>query len=239
MIDPVKIAVTTELQKIIDSGARMLEWDTEFWGVKVAETGHPDVDEWALEHTVGCVQMLLDSDEVDRLREAEDRGFRVMDVRVELRRPTAKFSGNGLYGADPEDVDPLVEIAREAHRITRFYADPKFPDERCDDLYEAWIRNSLDGWATETLIPADKSGYVTVHVAGRVASIGLIAVDARRRRIGLGSTLCHGAIGFAHAIGATDMTVVTQARNTPALRLFSRCGFQIRRTSYWLHKWYT
>jgi ribosomal protein S18 acetylase RimI-like enzyme len=238
MIDPVKLAVTTELQKIIDSGARVLTWDTEFWGIKVAETERPDVDEWALQNTVGCVQMLLESDEVERLREAEDRGFRVMDVRVELQRPTAYFPGNGLHSADGGDAEHLVRIARESHRITRFYADPKFPDERCDDLYEAWIKNSLGGWATDTLIPTDEAGYVTVHVAGKSASIGLIAVDERRRRIGLGSTLCHGAIGRAYGLGATDIKVVTQARNTPALRLFSRCGFQIRRTSYWLHKWY-
>jgi hypothetical protein len=30
---------------------RLLAWDTEFWGIRIAQTDHPDVDQWALENT--------------------------------------------------------------------------------------------------------------------------------------------------------------------------------------------
>jgi hypothetical protein len=39
---------------------------------------------------------------------------------------------------------------------------------RCDDLYEGWLRNSVDGWAQAVLVLGSAPlGYVTVHVDGR------------------------------------------------------------------------
>jgi dTDP-4-amino-4,6-dideoxy-D-galactose acyltransferase len=165
-----------------------------------------------------------------------------MDVRTELACvPQLADLPTGVRDARAEDADALRAIAAASHGVTRFYADPNFPDERCDELYDTWIRRSLEGWADAVLVAeADgrPAGYVSCHLDGGTGSIGLIAVDASARRSGLGVDLARAAIAWCATRGAERMTVVTQGRNVPALRTFQRAGFLASSVDLWLHKWY-
>lgn len=224
----------------------LLDWDTEFWGVPIGrvldgrlEPGR--VNEWARAHGVVCLYFLA-HDVPGEAAVAEDAGFRLMDVRVELARPAAADKTT-LREARPEDKAVLRRLAREHHRITRFYSDPRFPDERCDDLYETWIVRSLGGWADVVLVAerdGRPAGYMTVHAdpaAGR-GSLGLSSVDVSMRRQGVGRELARGAVAWCFTRGLDEVTVATQARNVPALRTFEACGFRVRDVGLWFHKWY-
>jgi dTDP-4-amino-4,6-dideoxy-D-galactose acyltransferase len=200
------------------------------------------VDAWAEENAVDCLYFLA-ADEPGAAVHAEDAGFRLVDVRIELERPAEGDERSTLRPARPEDRDQLLALARENHRITRFYADPQFPDERCDDLYEAWMVNSLEGWAAAVLIPdrpEDPAGYVTCHVDETTSSgsIGLIGVAPEARGRGLGHELVAGAVAWCRDSGQTRVTVVTQTRNVPALRMFESSGFRTEAVALWFHKWY-
>jgi ribosomal protein S18 acetylase RimI-like enzyme len=72
----------------------------------------------------------------------------------------------------------------------------------------------------------------------RLGSIGLIAVDERRRGAGIGVLLARAAVDWCTAHGAETMSVVTQVRNTQALRTFERVGFVVHEVGLWFHKWY-
>lgn len=216
-----------------------LEWDSEFWGFRIA-----NVDPWPVDPLVhlGAAdfgQFLSPAESIGRMQAATAQGYFVADVRVTLDRPT-------VHGMPPIDIrfyqdgdlPELVRIARESHRITRYYADPGFPNERCHDLYETWIRNSVEGWADTVLVAGTPAhGYCTVHLDGEVGSIGLIAVAEEARGQGSGRNLVHGAVRWAHAASATRMTVVTQGRNIQAQRVFQRCGFRTCDTKLWMHRW--
>jgi dTDP-4-amino-4,6-dideoxy-D-galactose acyltransferase len=200
------------------------------------------VDGWAREHDVDCLYYLA-PDEPGEAGAAEDGGFRLVDVRVELARETAGDDAGAVRASRQDDEPVLRRIARTNHPITRFYADPRFPDERCDDLYETWIARSLAGWADAVLV-ADRAGrpagYVSCHAdadAGR-GSIGLIGVDPAARGLGLGRGLVLGAVAWCRERGLREVTVVTQARNVPALRTFERCGFLTTDVGLWFHKWF-
>ena len=41
---------------------------------------------------------------------------------------------------------------RDSHRDSRFYYDPGFPNQRCDELYETWIDRSCHGYADTVLV---------------------------------------------------------------------------------------
>lgn len=219
----------------------LLAWDTEFWGVRIGQAYAPDVDRWAIENTIGCLCLLVSADDPDQIQDAEIRGFRYTDIRVKLERATAAANVAGIRDAVDVDIDRLAEIARGAHRITRFYSDPTFPRERCDDLYAGWIRNSCAGWAAAVLVAGPvgaPTGYVTVHFSDGAASIGLIAVDESCRGCGIGYDLVRAALGRAFDLDAELMTIVTQGRNVSALRVFERAGFRTCQTDVWLHRWY-
>jgi GNAT superfamily N-acetyltransferase len=201
------------------------------------------VDDWSAANAVGCMYFLADADDAPAAHIAEGAGFRLMDIRVELRRPAAAEVVDDVRPAREGDRESLREIARSSHRITRFYADPAFSRERCDELYDTWIAQSLDGWAEEVLVhDADgtPAGYVSCHLdePARLGSIGLIAVDERRRGAGIGVLLARAAVDWCTAHGAETMSVVTQVRNTQALRTFERVGFAVHEVGLWFHKWY-
>lgn len=220
--------------------ARLLTFDSEHFGIRVGQTNHSDVDEWAAANAVGVLFLLADSSNVEGINDACRRGFLVTDIRVELECKVRAFPTYGLRTAVMADLSGMVRIARESHRITRFYADPNFDRARCDDLYEAWIRNSFAGWAQQVFVYGTAGrplGYVTIHLESELASIGLIAVDASARGQGIGHLLCRGALGWAERHGARVMRTVTQARNREAVRLFEACGFRMTKTGVWLHKW--
>jgi dTDP-4-amino-4,6-dideoxy-D-galactose acyltransferase len=236
-----RVKVSTTTRTTATNPPRLLDWDSEFWGLKVGGAdGIEGLGQWAIENTVGLMCVLIDSDRPEEAQQAEADGFRFMDVRVTLERRTISCGG-GSRLARIEDLKPLKQIAHSAHRITRFYADPSLPDGRCDQLYEEWIRRSFAGWADLTLVAEREEkpvGYITVHLDGEASKIGLIAVHEDFRGRGVGTELLGSAINWAHSQKAKKMTVVTQGRNIPAQRLFQQGGFQTVETSLWFHRRY-
>ena len=200
------------------------------------------VDEWAEANEVECLYFLAAGDDPPSAHAAEEAGFRQMDVRVELAcRAQGGSLAEPVREARDEDQDTLRGIASSSHGATRFYADPNFPDDGCDALYDTWIRRSLEGWADGVLVgevDGRVAGYVSCHLDGATGSIGLIAVDESARGHGLGVDLASSAIAWCAGRGAERMTVVTQGRNVPALRTFQRAGFLASSLDLWFHKWY-
>jgi dTDP-4-amino-4,6-dideoxy-D-galactose acyltransferase len=231
------------------SPCSLLQWDTDFWRVRIGRVEGDvlsselvaRIDRWADEHVAACVYFLASGEDPASVHAAEDAGFHLMDLRTELGRDAAPGPAEGLRLAREEDREILRAIARSSHGITRFYADPRFPNDRCDDLYATWIERSLDGWAQAVLVVEAEgvaSGYVSVHLDGERGSIGLIAVDERARGRGLGEALSRGAVDWCAAAGASSVSVVTQGRNAAALRTFERAGFRTQSVGLWFHKWY-
>jgi dTDP-4-amino-4,6-dideoxy-D-galactose acyltransferase len=234
-----KISTTTKTTA--KNPPRLLDWDTEFWGLRVGGAeGVEGLGQWAIENTIGLMCVLIDADAPDEAQRAEEQGFRFMDVRVTLHRETIRCGGMARE-AKPADLPALKAIAGVSHRITRFYADPTLDDELCDDLYEEWIRRSLAGWADAVLVidvDEEPVGYVTVHLNEETSSIGLIAVQEEMRGKGIGTMLVSSAVAWAHAHDAKQMTVVTQGRNIAAQRLFQHGGFRTSGTALWFHRRY-
>jgi len=223
-----------------EPSAELLSWDSEFWGVRIGRATSL-MDDWALDNTIGCMWLLIPAHEQADIHRAEAGGAQVMDVRVKLERTPERYAISSARVFNPRhDEDAVIGIARTAFRgLTRFYADPRFPDDRCDDLYENWMRDSLAGWAAKVLvIEHDKkvAGFVTLHLDDGIGSIGLIAVAEEARGEGLGVALSLAAVNWAHRHGAWKMTVVTQGCNIPAQRCFHRAGFVAAQTDIWLHK---
>lgn len=215
----------------------ILQWDSDFWDLRIARVSDPAIG-WE-EEDIDCAYLLVDASETAMIHDAEARGFNLMDVRVTLRS-THTATKSGGRPVEAEDIEPIVALARRSHHLTRFYADPRFPDERCGDLYETWIRNSIDGWADSVRVVGPVGapvGYVTVHADRERSQLGLIAVEERERSNGYGLHLARAALWEAWNLGCSRMTVVTQGRNVGAQRVFQRAGFVTVKTELWFHSW--
>jgi dTDP-4-amino-4,6-dideoxy-D-galactose acyltransferase len=236
----------------------LLSWDSEFWGFPIGrvhgETLTPerlaDVEEWARAEAIHCLYFLARTDDPATVRLAENAGFRLVDIRVTLTRrrgapiprPRRRESPISVRELRSEDGPTLIRIARESYRMSRFYSDGRFPQERCADLYQIWTEKSIDGSADVVLVAeADGApvGYITCDINdGRIGWISLIAVEPGPRAQGAALELSDAAIAWFERNGARRVEGATQGRNLAAIRILERYGFLFKKLELWFHKWY-
>ena len=232
-----------------------LDWDTAFFGIQsaritVCRTNNAELSDilsrvksWGAQ----VVHFLIDSDHDESVRAAEQARFHQVDIRVTLvwrDPPPAPQHTAEVIVRDHCDLDipVLEEIARTSYHDTRYYYDARYPRERCDAMYGAWIAQSCRGNAARVVVAEQHGqplGYVTCHVAddGTTGQIGLVGIHACARGKGLGRALIQEAQRWFAGNNVRYVSVVTQARNIEALRLYQRCGFLTSQIQLWYHKW--
>jgi dTDP-4-amino-4,6-dideoxy-D-galactose acyltransferase len=232
---------------------KMLDWDTEFFGVRIAKIeGAHLTDEivaqalqWSLDHKVACLYFLCASDDDRSVGIAEQNGFHLVDVRMELswRAQTAPSgSETEVRRFQPSDLPRLQEIASGAYELTRFYYDRHFPPAKSSALYREWITKSCNGYADAVFVALHRDvveGFVTCHLeALRRGRIGLVGVNGAARGAGMGQAMIKNAQRYFLDQGVDEVLVVTQGRNIAAQQLYQGNGFRARSMQLWYHKWF-
>lgn len=234
----------------LHASVKPLAWDSEHFGVRIAsfEPASPAAHELEAavascrDEGIECLYALVPSDALELVRALERRRARLVDVRLTLdadvapheRLPTVRASRKS-------DLPALRALAAQSHEASRFYADGRFARERCDALYATWIEKSCSGWADVVLV-ADHQGapsaYLSCHVRdGSRGEIGLVAVAPHARGLGLGGDLVVSAHAYFGEREVERVSVVTQARNVSAQRLYQAHGFRTTRVELWYHLW--
>jgi dTDP-4-amino-4,6-dideoxy-D-galactose acyltransferase len=194
---------------------------------------------------IDCMYLLVDSSDAASIRLAGASGWRMVDIRVTLGANLTHVTEDtgGVRAANRQDIPYLKQLARRSHRDSRFYADGNFSKEACDELFAAWIERSVGdrGFAgavfvaqTDGNLPA---GYISCAIKDGLGEIGLIAVDEKCRKTGLGVRLLAESARWCAAQGAKRISVVTQGCNIPALRMYARFQFTIESVQLWFHWW--
>jgi ribosomal protein S18 acetylase RimI-like enzyme len=219
-----------------------------------------EIDGWCERQRVDCLYFLARADDSRTAELATQGGFRQVDVRIRLDKRLVRpveflESGKGRalpddgvperWGIRPalaRDEDRLAAMARVSHTDSRFFFDPGFSRASCEALYERWIRESCHGYADIVLVAEtdfDVGGYVTCHLeeGPEKARIGLLAVAGEARGNGLAQALLRHALTWFQGKGCDVVTVVTQARNVAAQRLYQRTGFLTASVGLWYHRW--
>jgi dTDP-4-amino-4,6-dideoxy-D-galactose acyltransferase len=258
----------------------LLPWDTEFFGRRIGRVrggrlsreSLARIERWVARERVECLYLLADPTDAETAPLAEAAGFRLVDVRVTLERrvPAGERRERSQPAADPKvrvrpaapaDLHELRRIAAASHHDSRFYYDPHFDRERCDELYATWIEKSLgdpDGAVLVAELAAGAAagnenagaaagggpsvppcGYITVAIGpdgeGR---IGLFAVAPAAQGRGAGGLLIGAALDWFAGRGADTVSVVTQGRNVRAQRIYQKFGMLTRSLELWYHRWW-
>jgi dTDP-4-amino-4,6-dideoxy-D-galactose acyltransferase len=229
-----------------------LDWDSAFFGFRIARLREAhltaqilsDALGWCSRERIRCLYFLASAESPETTGLAETNGFRMADVRITLARELRADAGpaESVRAFRESDLPSLRAIAAVSHRDSRFYNDPGFPDQRCNELYETWIERSCHGYADTVLVAEHRrepAGYVSCHLhPDGMGTIGLLAVADRSRGLGLGGQLVAGALRFLEESSCKRVTVVTQGRNCPAQRLYQNCGFRSAIVELWYHRWF-
>jgi len=235
--------------------ARFLEWDTQFFGVRIATIELDAISDadwrqqlaWCQLERIQCLYVLRNTKDNVAARNTGliDAGH--VDLRTTFERATLPLPGSKpckatFRPARASDTPALRAMAMTAHKDSRFWKDPRFPRERCEELYGTWIERSIQGWADAVFVAEMEGspvGYITGHVReGQVAEIGLVAVAEARRGERIGGALVREALCWAEYCGLGRTRVVTQGENTPAVLLYAAAGFETTLTQHWYHLWF-
>jgi ribosomal protein S18 acetylase RimI-like enzyme len=235
----------------------MLEWDSAFFGFRIAQVvGNTlsdakarDVIQWSETQALRCLYFLADAKSERTARIAQELGFFLVDVRMELRLddPFPKACAGSdldLRPARASDLPALQAVAREAHQDSRFFFDTRFPKARAEELFATWIAKDYAGRAEKVLVVEGRGtgpvGYITCNLinGSGTGRIGLVGVASEFRGKGLGRALLLGALEWFGSIGARRVLVVTQARNVAAQRLYQTAGFLTDSVRVWYHRWF-
>ena len=238
-----------------DPVCNYLDWDSNFFERRIARLNRSRLDEailadsleWCNHNRIDCLYFLADSDHPETPQRAAQNDFLLTDVRVRLARSMVGEqekapAGRTIRLAQEGDLVLLRSIAKTAHTDTRFYFDQHFDRAKCDLLYETWIENSLRGFAQAVWVgkcEGKASAYLTGHLQGEEAHIGLVGVSQEHRSKGLASGLIQQFLSWSGEQGALRATVVTQGRNVAAQRLYQHNGFRTESLQLWYHRWFT
>jgi len=150
-----------------------------------------------------------------------------------------------------QPVSPaLRDLALASGEHSRFKVDPRIPKEVFEQLFTAWVQNSINRTlAHETFIAVDSStgaevGLITVKQKGpALVDIGLLSVAATHRRKGIASMLLNKAASWAmDRIGHLKdynptLQVVTQGANVGACKTYEKYGFTLKSVQIVNHVW--
>jgi len=237
----------------------LLAWDSQFWGFSIgrvrAQQLDPNVlveiDAWSKRHATRCIYLLAKANDFETTRLAEEAGFRLVDVRMTyawslagdgFAKESSKIDVIDVRQASEFDLPELRRIASTSYQSTRFYHDPCFPRTLCNALYETWIEKSYHGYA-DALFVAEQGGqvegYISCHLGSGASqgSIGLVGIHPAGRGRGVAQQLVRHACAWFRAAGASQVNVVTQARNVDAQRMYQRSGFLLADVRLWFHRW--
>jgi dTDP-4-amino-4,6-dideoxy-D-galactose acyltransferase len=237
----------------------LLEWDTEFFGRRIARVGGDRLDErgacavveWCRRERIDCLYFLADAADIDSVTTAEKHGFGMKDVRLTYKRPLSSFEkqtpptyppGVRMRASRADDVGALEALSEGNFTESRFYFDRRFDRESVSLMYKLWIRKSVLGEADRVWVlecDGRPAGFITCHLLGdRTGQCRLGGLHPDLRGKGLGRLLYETALRWFADQGVETVIYVTQARNVQAQRLFQRLGFLSVSTQVWYHKWF-
>ncbi len=239
------------------SSCELLDWDSEHFGFPIAQVtgdaftrmGPEAVDAWCRDRAIRCLYLSADVGDAETARAAALHGFRIVDVRLAMRRPYAGLlelqTGPEISAREATETDLgfARRLAARSHRTSRFYFDGNFPRDRCDALYQAWVERASrdpDRRLLIGVVDAEPVGYMSCGPLGpsREGHGELVAIEERYRGQGIGRALHFAEYRDYAARGALTQLGVISLRNVVNIRLHEQLGFLTDNVEVWFHKWY-
>jgi len=135
----------------------------------------------------------------------------------------------------------FIELAYLSGYYSRFNLDSNFPHGKFEELYETWIRRSLDKFLADKVYIAKRNGkikaMVTCKYEGSLCKIGLLAVDRSEQGRGTGRFLIQMVENQAYDRGLKNIQIPTQSNNVIACRFYEKQGFSAIETTNYYHLW--
>ena len=228
--------------------SKFLEWDTNFFGFKIAKLTIDNIEELN-----NSIKYLFDNNYnliygysdvlIDNVVLLHQYNGKLVDKKVTLAFDVIdhiKFENN----KEIEDVsrinDCLIKLSIESGYYSRFKLDSNFQSSKFEEMYTKWIENSVSRKIADHVLVFNKNkGVLTLkHSKNNYESmIGLLAVDEKSRGEKIGTKLIDFAKNKCKESNMKIIKVTTQLDNEVAMKFYKHNGFQIEKVEYIYHFW--
>jgi dTDP-4-amino-4,6-dideoxy-D-galactose acyltransferase len=238
----------------MDNNYRILEWDSDFFGYKIASLRPLNLGSTQLNEIISVLQrndftlaycFVNPGDHLSNCSLKESSGF-LADEKITFIVDLTEMK-NKVYSEYIEPYrlntssDKLRVLALQSGYYSRFRIDPKFHNNEYEKLYREWIDKSVSKLMSDEILvyykDDDEKGFVTLGIKNGVGSIGLIAVDELERGNSIGKELMSAALSFFLNKNICSVEVVTQKANKVACEFYKSRGFSFKSIENVYHLW--
>jgi dTDP-4-amino-4,6-dideoxy-D-galactose acyltransferase len=228
-----------------------LPWDTEFFGFAIGKVdldgaGLEDLDaldEEARSAGLVCLYGSLDPADAPATMVVQEHGFRFVEaattfsLRVD-EPPIPAPEGISVRVGGPDDLASLREASDALASWSRFAVDPRFGLDAARRLQWAWIERAARSETGEhELVLAELGGEIVAFITRCTApSPRVDSVWTAARGSGAARYLIEDARRWAGDQPLLGGPIA--ARNIPALRYVSHCGYRVSTVRYLYHRWF-
>lgn len=233
----------------------ILDWDSSFFGYKVAKLNINTEDYKSIERCLkdviqlGAKLVYCQAENGSKVAAnlASKYNGHLVDIkttyRYTLNSEQKRYKNESFikYKSDPLSDDILLKLAVQCGIYSRFFVDPRIKVEKAKDLYQTWIRKSISKELADDILIYNFEkriiGLISVYLKGDIGNIGLLGVDENFRGKGIGKNLVDWAISYFSSKNAKFIDVVTQGKNLSACKLYEKCGFKLEQQFDFYHFW--
>lgn len=136
--------------------------------------------------------------------------------------------------------EQVVDIARKSFDYSRFFNDPKLPEEKAKNIYLHWTECAFDQENKYFVISereGNVAGYILFTMNEDSSVIELIAVDEKYQGQKVGKSMIHTMESFVMNQGINKNKVGTQVNNISAAQFYNALGFKYVSCGSMYHLW--
>lgn len=134
----------------------------------------------------------------------------------------------------------VVDIAGKSFNHSRFFNDPKLPQEQAHNIYVHWTECAF-GLKNKYFVISKRegnvAGYILFSIKEDFSVIELIAVDVKYQGQRVGKSLIHAMESFVIDKGIRKIKVGTQVNNISATQFYNAVGFKYVSCGSVYHLW--
>jgi dTDP-4-amino-4,6-dideoxy-D-galactose acyltransferase len=233
---------------------RVLDWDTGFFGYKVAELLPVGLRSYSSSGLISLLKKedihlaycFASPDDISLNQHLIEAGAFLADIKITFSRLIdggIDFTPSPFIQSLPivEPSKKLRNMALQSGLYSRFKIDPGFQEHEYERLYDEWIYKSVQRMISKEVLifekDGDEKGFITLQIKKSVGSIGLIAVDENARGASVGKELVNASFHFFQSHQIASVEVVTQQANQIACNFYKSMGFDIKTIINVYHLW--
>ncbi|TJX13649.1 GNAT family N-acetyltransferase [Tissierella creatinini] len=229
-----------------------LQWDTNYFGVNAArvnlrsiiqESEQEEIINFCKAYDFVTISNHANEKENDRWIGVKTNAF-LADVNIQfikvLEDKPISLDNNTYVANNLSRNEQIVKIARNSFQHSRFFNDPKLPEDKAKNIYLHWTESAFDQEDKYFAIcerEGNVAGYILFSFNDESSVIELIAVDERYQGQGVGKSLIQSMESFVKNQGIYKIKVGTQVKNISAAQFYIAMGFKYVDCGSVYHLW--